>query len=143
MPIATSLSGLSSQFLNGHAVGIGHINDGLSFPGRQRLRDILVRLETYCQEDNVRFDRFRQFLGNNRGPDSGRSKRKAFRVAGGCNGYFDAASSKRLCQGLADIAKADDCITHKTFSFSDRIVPDPSNQVHNRRVSAGACFRSS
>ncbi len=26
---------LSSQFLRGHAVGIGHIDDGLSLPGRQ------------------------------------------------------------------------------------------------------------
>src|SRR6202140_2941002 len=31
---------LSSQFLRGHAVGIGHIDDDLSLPGRQRPRDI-------------------------------------------------------------------------------------------------------
>ena len=37
---------LSSQFLGGHPVGIGHIDDGLSLPGGQRLRDIRVRLET-------------------------------------------------------------------------------------------------
>jgi hypothetical protein len=37
--------GLSSQFLRGHAVGIGHIDDGLTLPGGQRLRDISVRLE--------------------------------------------------------------------------------------------------
>jgi hypothetical protein len=37
---------LSSQFLGGHAIGIGHIDDGLSLPGGQRLRDIRVRLET-------------------------------------------------------------------------------------------------
>jgi hypothetical protein len=47
----------SSQFLRGHAVGIGHIDDGLSIPGRQRLRDIPVRLETDSQKDDVRLDR--------------------------------------------------------------------------------------
>src|SRR6185437_8523478 len=29
---------LSPQFLRGHTVGIGHIDDGLSLPVRQRLR---------------------------------------------------------------------------------------------------------
>jgi hypothetical protein len=37
---------LSPQFLRGHPVGIGHIDDRLPLPGGQRLRDILVRLET-------------------------------------------------------------------------------------------------
>ncbi len=37
---------LSSQFLWWHAIGIGHIDDRLSLPGGQRLRDIRVRLET-------------------------------------------------------------------------------------------------
>ena len=35
--------GLSSQFLRGHAVGIGDIDDGLTLPGGERLRDISVR----------------------------------------------------------------------------------------------------
>src|ERR1700737_931324 len=34
---------LTSQFLRGHAVGIGHIDDGLALPSWQRLRDIPVR----------------------------------------------------------------------------------------------------
>src|SRR5580704_17164126 len=55
---------LSSQFLRGHAVGIGHIDDRLPLPGAQRLRDILVRLETDSQKDDVRLDRFRQLFGN-------------------------------------------------------------------------------
>jgi hypothetical protein len=59
---------LSSQFLRGHAVGIGHIDDGLPLPGGQRLRDILVRLETDSQKDDVRLDRFRQFFGMIVGP---------------------------------------------------------------------------
>src|ERR1700684_2598488 len=45
---------LSSQFLRGHSVGIGHIDDGLPLPVRQRLRDILVRLKTDGQKDDVR-----------------------------------------------------------------------------------------
>src|SRR5450432_4200923 len=53
--------GLSSQFLRGHAVGIGHIDDRLPLPGGERLRDIWVRLETDSQKDDVRLDRFRQF----------------------------------------------------------------------------------
>src|SRR5476649_2134682 len=57
---------LSLQFLRGHAVGIGHIDDGLSLPGRQRLRDIPVRLETDSQKDDIRLDGFRQFFGDNR-----------------------------------------------------------------------------
>src|SRR5476649_1869282 len=57
---------LSSQFLRGNAVGIGHIDDGLSLPGRQRLRDIPVRLETDSQKDDIRLDGFRQFFGDNR-----------------------------------------------------------------------------
>src|ERR1700716_3919909 len=60
---------LSPQFLRGHAVGIGHIDDGLSLPGGQRLRDIPVRLETDSQKDDVRLDRFRQFFGNDLGSD--------------------------------------------------------------------------
>src|SRR5205814_10214095 len=64
---------LSSQLLKGHAVGIGHIDDRLSLPARQRLRDIPVRLETDSQKDNVRLDRFRQALGKDRGSDRGRS----------------------------------------------------------------------
>src|SRR5450755_3679268 len=103
---------LSPQFLRGHAVGIGHIDDGLSLPGRQRLRDILVRLETDSQKDDVRLDRFRQLFGNDRGSDRGCGGCKAFRVARGCNGYFDAVAGKRLGQGLADIAEADNCVAH-------------------------------
>jgi hypothetical protein len=38
---------------------------------------------------------------------------KAFRVARGCNGYFDAVAGKRPGQGLADIAEADDCAAHR------------------------------
>src|ERR1700722_7731679 len=74
---------LSPQFLRGHAVGIGHIDDGLSLPVRQRLRDIRVRLETDSQEDNVRLDRFRQCFGNDLGSDLGRSGCKALGVARG------------------------------------------------------------
>src|ERR1700738_5530947 len=72
---------LSSQFLRGHAVGIGHIDDGLPLPGGQRLRDISVRLETDRQKDDVRLARFRQFLGDDRGSYRGRIGCKAFRVA--------------------------------------------------------------
>jgi hypothetical protein len=54
---------LTSQFLRRHAVGIGHIDDGLSLSGRQRLRDIPVRLVTDSQKDDVRLDGFRQFFG--------------------------------------------------------------------------------
>src|SRR5882724_1074278 len=86
---------LSSQFLRGHAVGIGHIDDDLSLPGRQRLRDIPVRLVTDSQKDDVRLDGFRQFFGNDLGSDRGRGGCKAIRVSRGCNGYFDAASGKR------------------------------------------------
>src|SRR5882757_9849318 len=64
---------LSPQFLRGHAVGIGYIDDGLSLPGRQRLRDIRVRLEMDSQKDDVGLDRFRQFFGNDLGSDRGRS----------------------------------------------------------------------
>src|ERR1019366_7236838 len=98
---------LSSQFLRGHAVGIGHIDDGLPLPGGERLRDIRVRLETDSQKDDVRLDDVRQFFGNDLGSDRGRGGCKAFRVARGCNGYFDAASGKRLSKSLADIAEAD------------------------------------
>src|SRR5450631_3332963 len=110
---------LSPQFLRGHAVGIGHIDDGLSLPGRQRLRDIPVRLETDSQKDDVRLDRFRQLFGNDRGSDRGRSGCKAFRVARGCNGYFDTLAGKRLSKSLADLAEADNCVAH-IFSFGLR-----------------------
>src|SRR5258708_20093497 len=55
---------LSSQLLRRHAIGIGHIDDRLSFPCRQRLRDIPVRLETDSQKDDVRLDGFPQLFGN-------------------------------------------------------------------------------
>ena len=45
---------LSSQFLRGHAVGIGHIDDDLPLPDGQRLRDIRMRFETDSQKDDVR-----------------------------------------------------------------------------------------
>src|SRR6202789_4657277 len=85
---------LSPQFLRGHAVGIGHIDDRLPLPGGQRLRDISVRLETDSQKDDVRLDRFREFFGNDGGPDRGRSGCKALRVARGRKGYFDALAAK-------------------------------------------------
>jgi hypothetical protein len=97
---------LSPQFLRGHPVGIGHIDDGLALPVRQRLRDLPVRLETDSEKDNVCLDRFRQFLGNDRGSDRGRSGCEAFRVARGCNGYFDAVAGKRLAQRPTDLAEA-------------------------------------
>ena len=85
---------------------------GLSLPGGQRLRDIRVRLETDGQEDDVRLDCFRQCFGNDRGSDRGRIGCKAFRVARGCNGYFDAVAGKRLGKSVADLAEADNCIAH-------------------------------
>src|SRR3984893_3903840 len=107
---------LSPQFLRGHPVGIGHIDDRLPLPGGQRLRDILVRLETDSQKDDVRLDRFRQLFGNDRGSDRGRGGCKAFRVARGCHGYFDAASGKCLSKSLADIAESYNRIAHAVFS---------------------------
>ena len=47
-----------SQLFSGHAVGIGHIHDGLPPPGGQRLRDIRVRPETDSQKDDVCLYRF-------------------------------------------------------------------------------------
>ena len=66
---------LSSQFLRGHAVGIGHIDDRLPLPGGERLRNIRVRLETDSQKEDVRLDGFRQCFGNDRGPASGLPQR--------------------------------------------------------------------
>src|ERR1700676_4224856 len=103
---------LSPQFLRGHTVGIGHIDDGLSLPVRQRLRDIRVRLETDSQKGDVRLDRFREFFGNDRGSDRRRSGCKALRVARGRNGYFNALSGKRLSKSVADLAESYDCIAH-------------------------------
>src|ERR1700722_5885781 len=97
---------LSLKFLRGYAVGVGHIDDGLSLPVRQCLRDIRVRLETDGQKNDVRLDRFREFFRNDRGSDRGRSGCKALRVARSCNGYFNALSGKRLSQRLADLAEA-------------------------------------
>lgn len=67
---------LSAQFLRGHAIGIGHIDDALPLPGGQRVRDIEVRLETNCPKDDVRFDCLRQILGNDRGPNRAASTAK-------------------------------------------------------------------
>src|SRR5664279_3374018 len=103
---------LPSQYLRRRAIGIGHIDDGLTLPVRQRFCDISVRLETDRQEDDVRLDRVRQFFGDDRGSDRGRICCKAFRVTRGCNGYFDAVAGKRLGQGLADIAEPDNCVAH-------------------------------
>src|SRR3954447_13090724 len=68
---------LSPEFLRRHAVGVGDIDDGLALPRRQRLRDILVRLETDRQKDDVRLDGVRQFFGSDRGSDRGRGGCKA------------------------------------------------------------------
>src|SRR5581483_7415339 len=87
-------------------VGIGDIDECLSLPVWQRLRDIRVRLETDSQKDDVRLDGFRQCCGNDLGSDRGRSGCKALRVARGGNGYFDAPSGKRLSKGVADLAEA-------------------------------------
>src|SRR6202140_5282391 len=112
---------LSSQFVGGHAVGIGHIDDGLPLPGGQRLRDVPVRLETDSQKDDVRLERFRQFLRDDLGSYRGRSGSEAFRIASGRNGHFYAAAGKRLRESLADVAEADNCVAHMfSFSFSSR-----------------------
>src|ERR1700691_3746618 len=124
---------LSSQFLRGHAVGIRHIDDGLPLPAGQRLRDISVRLETECQKDDVRLDRFRQFFGDDRGSDRGRIGCKAFRVARGCNGYFDALAGKRLGKSVADLTEADNCVAH-IVSFS---LPRPTGSEYRMERPAG------
>src|ERR1700722_15944554 len=103
---------LSPQFLGGHTVGIGHIDESLALPTGQCLRDIRVRLETDSQKDDVRLGRLRESFGNDRGSDRGRSGCKALRVARGGNGYFNALSGKRLGQRLADLAESYDCIAH-------------------------------
>src|SRR5438270_4683859 len=54
-------------------------------------------------EDQFRLDRFRQLLWNDRGSDRGRIGCKAFRVARGCNGHFDAVAGERLGKSLADV----------------------------------------
>src|ERR1700731_3732912 len=82
---------------------------------RQCLRDIRVRLETDSQKDDVRLDRFREFFGNDRGSDRGRSGCKALRVARGCNGYFNALSGKRLGKSVADLAEANNCVAHDDY----------------------------
>src|SRR3984885_14928655 len=124
---------LTSEFLKGHAVGIGHIDDGLALPSGQRLRDIPVRLVTDSQKDDVRLDGFRQFFGNDFGSDRGRSGSKAFRVASGCNGYFDAAAGKRLSKSLADVAEADNCVAH-IVSFG---LPRPTGSEYRTERPAG------
>src|SRR5580700_3165033 len=103
---------LSSQFLRGHAVGIGHIDDRLPLPGAQRLCDIRVGFEADRQKDDVRLDRFRQCFGDDRGSDRGRIGCKAFRVARGCHGHFDALAGKRLGKSVADLTEADNCVAH-------------------------------
>src|SRR5690554_1157900 len=103
---------LPSQFLRRHTVGIGHVNDDLSLPGRQRLRDIPVRLVTDGQKDDVRLDGLRQCFGNDLGSYRGRRGCKALRVASGCNGYLDAATGERLGKSLADLAEANNCVVH-------------------------------
>src|SRR6202161_1866794 len=104
--------GLSSQFLRGHAVGIGHIDDRLPQPSGQRLRDISVRVEMDRQKDDVRLDGFRQCFGDDRGSDRGRIGCKALRVARGCHGYFDAVAGKRRGESVTDLAEADNCVAH-------------------------------
>jgi len=70
----------------------------------------------HSQKDNVRLDGFRQCGGNDPGSDGGRIGCKAFRIAGGCNGYFDAVAGKCPGQGLADLAEADNCVA-RCFIF--------------------------
>src|SRR5690606_35045719 len=63
---------LPAQFLVGHAVRVGHVDDDLPLPTRQRLRDIRVRPEPDSQEDDVRLDGFRERFGSDPGSDRGR-----------------------------------------------------------------------
>ena len=67
---------LPSQFLGGHAVCIGHIDDGLPLPGGERLRDIRVRLEMDGQEDDFRLDASASVLGRTLGPIAAASAAK-------------------------------------------------------------------
>jgi hypothetical protein len=97
---------LSAQFLIGHAVGIGHVDDDLPLPGGERLRGIRVRLEPDSQDDDVCLDGFRKRFGSNPGSDRGRGGCEALRVARGCDGYVDTASRKSPGEGLADLAEA-------------------------------------
>src|SRR5690606_13058022 len=109
----------ATQFFDCHTIGIGHVNYRLPLPVRQRLRDIWVRLVTDSQKDNVRLDDLRQCSGNDFGSDRGSIGCKAFRVASGCNGYFNAASGKRLSKRLADLTEANNCVVHRfTFDLS-------------------------
>src|ERR1039457_3141614 len=62
------------------------------------------------------------FLGMIVGPIGRRGGCKAFRVARGCHGHFDAIAGKRLGQGLADLAEADNCVAH-IFSLG---LPSPT-----------------
>src|ERR1700676_1629587 len=42
----------------------------------------------------------------------GRIGCKAFRVACGCHGHFDALAGKRLGKSVADLTEADNCVAH-------------------------------
>src|ERR1700730_937745 len=116
---------LSSQFLWWHAIGIGHIDDRLSLPGGQRLRDIRVGFEADRQKDDVRLDGFHQRFGDDRGSDRGRIGCKAFRVACGCHGQFDALAGKRLGKSVADLTEADNCVA-TLASLVDPALPAPN-----------------
>src|SRR5690606_3597026 len=80
--------------------------------GRQRLRYLRVRRVTHSQEDDISLDGLRQRLRNDLGADSGRVGGKALWVASGCNRYLDAATGKSLGKSLADVAEANNRITH-------------------------------
>ncbi|MNX75339.1 hypothetical protein D3C86_1068070 [compost metagenome] len=103
---------LTAQLFRRYAVRIGHIDDGLSLPRWQRLCDIQVGLKTHSKKDDVRADSVGQRFWNDRRPDSSRIGCKVFRTASGCHGYVDAFAGKRLCQGMADFAEADNCVAH-------------------------------
>ena len=77
------------------------------------------------------------FFGNDLGSDRGRGGCKGFRVARGCNGYFDALAGKRLGKSVADLAEADNCVAHNVLRSCVALGSDLSHAAIDGEIHAG------
>src|SRR3546814_2764743 len=76
-----------------------------------------MSLEQDSQENHVRFQRFLQRPGNDRGSDRLRLWQQRFGRAPAGDGDFDVVAGESAGEGLAYRAETDDCVAHDDDPF--------------------------
>src|SRR3546814_6120304 len=98
----------------GDAEPVHRVDDRLALPARQVFGDLAMSLDQDSQENHVRFLRFLQRPGNDRGSDRLRLWQQRFGRAPAGDGDFDVVAGESAGEGLAYRAETETCVDRKS-----------------------------